>query len=108
MKVSTSQVRNKARVDSYGKTVVTMRETSRTTISMAKVFIPGLMVDALKAIGNSIRCTDMVCSCGMMVEDTRVSTMTIRSKAKVFSHGLMVESIMEDGTMASSMELENT
>lgn len=103
LKVTTWMVRNKEREHLPGRMAVHTLETFKRIIYTERVSINGLMVDCIKVLGSTIRCTDMEYLHGLMDDAMKETTVKIRSKVEEHFSGAMVENMWVVGTMESSM-----
>lgn len=83
MKVTIKTERSTELVNSSGVTTVTMRESSKITISMDKEPINGLTEECMSANGNLTKCTGKVYSPGRMEDNTKGKQLYLRPRLTV-------------------------
>lgn len=103
LKVSTWTARSKDEASLCGLMEALIKATSLKIIFMATVFTSGLTAEFTKALGRTIKCTDMVFSRGQMEGGMKEIIPMIKSKDKEPSSGQMVEDMLAAGSTASSM-----
>jgi hypothetical protein len=85
--------RNMELASSYGQMDLFIMANSSTIILKVKVNTNGLMVELLKVIGKTTRCTVKECLHGPMVGNMKENIYKIKSKVWVHFSGLMEEDI---------------